>query len=175
MGSTVHDWGWPRNGPFWTKNGSTWQACQRSKVVLKGPKWPTHVFLTIWDPLGPIWTLLDHFRPKLIFYRKWTTLGLAEVLRSKKTLTYQDNHHHHNFHQLSFTMPPHCSHGRYLNHQRTQKRTLAALKVALPGLGSYLRGNRSLLTAHRAPCAENAIINVKVIGASQEMLSLIHI
>ena len=67
--------------------------------------------------------------------------------------------------------PPlkHCGHHRYLYHQGTQKRTLAALKVALPGLGSYLQGNRSLLTAHRAPCAENAIINVKVIGASQEM------
>ena len=68
------------------------------------------------------------------------------------------------------TAPPnHCSHCRYLYLGGTQKRTLAALKVALPGLGSYLRGNRSLLTAHRAPCAENAIINVKVIGASQEM------
>ena len=63
----------------------------------------------------------------------------------------------------------HCGYRRYLYHQGTQKRTLAASKVALPGLGSYLRGNRSLLTAHRAPCAENAIINVKVIGASQEM------
>ena len=38
LGSTVHDWGWPKNGPFWTKNGQTWQACQRSKVVLKGLK-----------------------------------------------------------------------------------------------------------------------------------------
>ena len=28
LGSTVHDWGWPKNGPFWTKNGKTWQACQ---------------------------------------------------------------------------------------------------------------------------------------------------
>ena len=36
LGSTVHDWGWPKNGPFWTKNGQTWQACQRSKVVQKG-------------------------------------------------------------------------------------------------------------------------------------------
>ena len=26
LGSTVHDWGWPKNGPFWTKNGQTWQA-----------------------------------------------------------------------------------------------------------------------------------------------------
>ena len=26
----------PKNGPFWTKNGQTWQACQRSKVVQNG-------------------------------------------------------------------------------------------------------------------------------------------
>ena len=38
LGSTVHDWGWPKNGPFWTKNGQTWQAYQRSKVVQRGPK-----------------------------------------------------------------------------------------------------------------------------------------
>ena len=25
------------------------------------------MFLTIWDPFGPIWTLLDHFRQKLIY------------------------------------------------------------------------------------------------------------
>ena len=38
LGSTVYDWGWPKNGPFWTKNGQTWQACQRFKVVQRGPK-----------------------------------------------------------------------------------------------------------------------------------------
>ena len=36
LGLTVHDWGWPKNGPFWTKKGQTWQACQHSKVVQKG-------------------------------------------------------------------------------------------------------------------------------------------
>ena len=36
LGSTVHDWGWPKNGPFRTKNGQTWQACQRPKGVQKG-------------------------------------------------------------------------------------------------------------------------------------------
>ena len=41
LGSTVHDWGWPKNGPFWTKNGQTWQACQNS--------------------------VLDHFKQELIF------------------------------------------------------------------------------------------------------------
>ena len=32
LGSTVHDWGWPKNGPFWTKTGQTGQACQHSKL-----------------------------------------------------------------------------------------------------------------------------------------------
>ena len=62
LGSTVHDWGWPKNGPFWTKNGQTWQACQRSKRDQNGQPmcfWP---FRTLF---GPLWTLLDHFR------RKW--------------------------------------------------------------------------------------------------------
>ena len=70
LGSTVHDWGWPKNGPFWTKNGQTWQACQRSKVVQRGPKGTKMVnqsLLNMWDPFGPIWTLLDHFKQELIF------------------------------------------------------------------------------------------------------------
>ena len=56
LGSTIHDRGWPKNDPFWTKIYQTWQACQHSKVVLrvqKGPKWSTLVFLIIWDPFGP--------------------------------------------------------------------------------------------------------------------------
>ena len=36
LGSIVHDWGWSKNGPFWTKKGQTWQACQHSKVAQKG-------------------------------------------------------------------------------------------------------------------------------------------
>ena len=68
LGSTVHDWGWPKNSPFWTKNGQTWQACQHSKVVQKGSEnGQTKCFCTIWDPFGPIWTLLDHFKQELIF------------------------------------------------------------------------------------------------------------
>ena len=66
LGSTVHDWGWPKNGPFWTKKGQTWQACQHSKVVQKGPKGTKMVNLNIFDHLGPIlgpsgpfWTILD--------------------------------------------------------------------------------------------------------------------
>ena len=47
LGLTVHDWGWPKNGPFWTKNGQTWQACQRSKVVQKGSKGTKMVNLSI--------------------------------------------------------------------------------------------------------------------------------
>ena len=74
LGSNLHDWKWPKNGPFWKKRkkkkGKRWQACQHSKVVQKGPKgskrvqkepkWSTKVFLTIWDPFvgpsGPFWT-----------------------------------------------------------------------------------------------------------------------
>ena len=27
LGCTVHDWGWPKNGPFFTKKSQAWQAC----------------------------------------------------------------------------------------------------------------------------------------------------
>jgi len=64
LGSTVHDKGWPKNGPFLTKSGKKWQACQRSKVIQKGPKGTKMVNLSDLDPLGPIWTLLDHFKKK---------------------------------------------------------------------------------------------------------------
>ena len=49
LGSTVHDWGWSKNGPFWTKKGQTWQACQHSKVVQKGPKGTKMVNLSVFD------------------------------------------------------------------------------------------------------------------------------
>ena len=49
LGLTVHDWGWPKNGPFWTKKGQTWQACQHSKVVQKGPKGTKMVNLSVFD------------------------------------------------------------------------------------------------------------------------------
>ena len=42
----------------------------RSKVIQKGPKrtkWSTLVFLTIVHPFGHIGSLLDHFKPKMIF------------------------------------------------------------------------------------------------------------
>ena len=65
--------GMAKNGPFWTKNGQTWQACQHSKVVQKGPKGIKMIkvsVLTVRDPFGPIWTLLDHFKQELNFCSK---------------------------------------------------------------------------------------------------------
>ena len=35
------------------KNGQTWQACQHSKVVQRGPKGPEIVNLDVFDNLGP--------------------------------------------------------------------------------------------------------------------------
>ena len=32
-----------------------------------GGGWGSEVFLTIWDPFGPIWTHQDHFKQELIF------------------------------------------------------------------------------------------------------------
>ena len=53
LGSTVYDWGWPKNDPYWTKNGQTWQACQRSKVAQKGRKGTKIVIPSVFDNLGP--------------------------------------------------------------------------------------------------------------------------
>ena len=42
----------------------------------KGPtaiKMSTKVFSTIWDPIWPIWTLLEHFKQKLIPSHDWRT------------------------------------------------------------------------------------------------------
>ena len=63
LGSTIHDWGWPKNGPIWTKNGQKWQACQRSKVVQKGLKGTKRVNLSLFDHLGPFWAQLDPYGP----------------------------------------------------------------------------------------------------------------
>ena len=55
LGSTVHDWGWPKNGPFWTKKGQTWQACQRSKVMNGRPqskKKAHHHVSYVWPACG---------------------------------------------------------------------------------------------------------------------------
>merc|ERR1712112_272309 len=45
------------------QNGQTWQACQRSKVVQKGPKGSKMVNLSVFDHLGPFWAPLDPFGP----------------------------------------------------------------------------------------------------------------
>ena len=75
LGSTVHDWGWPKNGPFWTKNGQTWQACQHSKVVQKGPKCSKRLRLAILVPFGPLWTTLGGHQSR----KKGSTPGLLCV------------------------------------------------------------------------------------------------
>ena len=60
----INPWlGGVKNGPFWTKNGQTWQACQRSKVIQKGPKGSKMVNLSVFDHLGPFWAHLDPFGP----------------------------------------------------------------------------------------------------------------
>ena len=65
--STVHDWGWPKNGLFWTKMTglSTFQSGPKgSNRVQNGPKWSTQVFLTIWDAFGPFRTKIN-FSPQM--------------------------------------------------------------------------------------------------------------
>ena len=64
LGSNVNGWrGWQKNGPFWTKNGQIWQACQCSKVIQKGPKRSRHQHKCFWpfctplDPSGPFLTI----------------------------------------------------------------------------------------------------------------------
>ena len=61
LGSTIHDWGWPKIGPFWTKNGQTWEACQCSKVIQQGQKRTKIVNLSVFDHFAPLWTHWDHF------------------------------------------------------------------------------------------------------------------
>ena len=71
--SIVHDWGWPKNDPFWTKNSQTWQACQRFKRVQKDSKWSTQVYLTIWDPF---WAhLLSNQHSSLEWISLWRRFG----------------------------------------------------------------------------------------------------
>ena len=45
------------------KNGQTWQACQHSKVVERGPKGSKKANLDVFDHLGPFWARLDPFGP----------------------------------------------------------------------------------------------------------------
>ena len=54
------------------------QTCQRSKVVQKGPRWSTQLFLTIW---APFWAHLDPFEPfqtkKMIFLPQMNKVGFG--------------------------------------------------------------------------------------------------
>ena len=55
------------------KNGQTWQACQHSKVVQRGPKGSKMVNLDVLDHLGPFWARLDpfeQFQTKISFCSK---------------------------------------------------------------------------------------------------------
>ena len=63
-------WGRPfitGDGPKMAKHGRLVNASVWSIWAQKGQKWSTYVFLTILDPFGPIWTLLDHFKQESIF------------------------------------------------------------------------------------------------------------
>ena len=60
------------HGPFWTKNGQTWQACQLVKVAQKGPKGTKMANLSVFDHLGPFWAHLDPYRP---FQTRFDILG----------------------------------------------------------------------------------------------------
>ena len=88
LGSTVHDCGWPKNGPFWTRNVQTWQASLCSKVVQKGPKRTKMVNRSIFDHLGPFWAHLDPFGPfkKMIFCSKAPLSKPAVSIWGKKII-----------------------------------------------------------------------------------------
>ena len=45
------------------KNGQTWQACQHSKVVQRGPKGSEMENLDVSENFGPFWAYLDTFGP----------------------------------------------------------------------------------------------------------------
>ena len=63
FGQQIHEWGWLEKGPLWTKNGQTWQACQRSKVVQRGPKGTKMISKGVFDHLWPIRDHMDPFGP----------------------------------------------------------------------------------------------------------------
>ena len=48
-----------QNMAIFDQIGQTWQACQRYKVVQKGPKGTKMVNLSVFDHLGPSWAHLD--------------------------------------------------------------------------------------------------------------------
>ena len=131
LGSFVHDWGWSKNGPFLTKKGQTWQACQHSKVVQKGPKGTKMVNLSVFDHQEPFWAHLDPFGPfqtridillrstsanpyfvhlgqKNHFCLKWSKrvqMGPKWVPNDQKHLDIQLLNKHSNFDQVSRFLP----------------------------------------------------------------------
>ena len=71
------------------RNIQKWPSCQRSKVVQGGPKGFKMVnldVLTIWDPFGPVWTLLDHFRQKINLLTNKDKVGFGGVAFEQKVI-----------------------------------------------------------------------------------------
>ena len=67
--------------------GQTWQACQRSKVVQKGPKGTKMVNLSVFDHLGPFWAHLDPFGPfqtKINFLPQMDKVGFGRGALEQK-------------------------------------------------------------------------------------------
>ena len=71
---------------IWSMRQCVKQACQRSKVVQKGPKGSKMVNLSVFDHLGPFWAHLDPFGPFQTKMNFLPQMGVAEVLRSKKSI-----------------------------------------------------------------------------------------
>ena len=57
-----------------------------SKGVQKGPKGSKMVNLSVFDHLGPFWAHLDPFGPFQTKMNFLPQMGVAEVLRSKKSI-----------------------------------------------------------------------------------------
>ena len=61
--------------PIWDQKWPNMAGLPMSRCGPKGsqmvPNGQYNIFLTIWDIFGLIWTLLDHFRQKLIFARNY--------------------------------------------------------------------------------------------------------
>ena len=81
---------WPNNGPFWTKNGQTWQACQRLKVVQKGPKRTQMVNLSVFNHLGPLLgtsgPFFGPFQTEMIFLPQMDKVGFGRGAWRQKSI-----------------------------------------------------------------------------------------
>ena len=81
LGSNVHDWGWLKNGPFWTKNGR----------LLNAPKWSKMVNLTVIDHLGSFWAHLgasEPFQTKTDFFLGLSECWPCQVFENAPHVTY---------------------------------------------------------------------------------------